>query len=102
MGMTRRRGRVVVRTSAFALFAFQMIFMVNFLYSLWWGKKADANPWKATTLEWSAPSPPPHGNFREIPRVYRGPHEYSVPGAPEDFTPQWEPEGAEVPTPAAH
>ncbi len=88
--------------SAFALFAFQMIFMVNFLYSIWWGKKADENPWKATTLEWSAPSPPPHGNFREIPRVYRGPHEYSVPGAPEDFTPQWEPGGAEVPTSAHH
>ena len=48
------------------------------------------NPWKATTLEWVAcPSPPlGHGNFPEIPKVYRGPYEYSVPGEKDDFTPQ--------------
>ena len=42
----------------------------------------------ATTLEWTVPSPPPHGNFAELPTVYRGPYEYSVPGHEEDFWPQ--------------
>ena len=50
----------------------------------------DSNPWQATTLEWTAaPSPPiGHGNFPEAPSVYRGPYEYSVPDADEDFIPQ--------------
>ena len=52
------------------------------------GKKAPMNPWRATTLEWTVPSPPPHGNFSEFPTVYRGPYEYSVPGETSDFTPQ--------------
>ena len=46
------------------------------------------NPWRATTLEWTIPSPPPHGNFAEMPTVYRGPYEYSVPGHDEDYWPQ--------------
>ena len=52
------------------------------------GKKAGANPWKANTLEWVAPSPPPHGNFATLPEVYRGPYEYSVEGRKEDYWPQ--------------
>ena len=58
------------------------------------GAVVDRNPWDATTLEWSAPSPPGHGNFVTEPVVYRGPYEYSVPGAASDFTPQFEPKGA--------
>ena len=46
------------------------------------------NPWQAKTIEWAAPSPPPHGNFLEPPQAYRGPYEYSVPGAATDFVPQ--------------
>ena len=43
-------------------------------------RRSARNPWDGTTLEWDAPSPPPHGNFdKELP-VYRGPYEYSVPG----------------------
>ena len=49
------------------------------------------NPWDATTLEWAAPTPPPHGNFDVPVAVYRGPYEYSVPGHARDFLPQWEP-----------
>jgi cytochrome c oxidase subunit 1 len=49
------------------------------------------NPWEATTLEWAAPSPPPHGNFLTPVEVYRGPYEYSVPGEEKDYTPQFEP-----------
>ena len=49
----------------------------------------DRNPWGATTVEWSAPSPPlPHVNFEAPIEVYRDPYEYSVPGAEKDFSPQ--------------
>ena len=66
----------------------QIPFIINFFGSIFAGKKASDNPWEATTLEWAAPSPPPHGNFVTEPVVYRGPYEYSVPGASTDFTPQ--------------
>ena len=62
------------------------IFLANFIHSLFKGKPAGENPWNATTLEWSIPSPPPHDNFGEIePQVYHGAYEYSVPGEKEDF-----------------
>lgn len=66
----------------------QIPFIFNFFGSLIWGKKVERNPWDATTLEWAAPSPPPHGNFDAVPEVYRGPYEYSVPGQKHDFWPQ--------------
>ena len=47
-----------------------------------------SQPSSFTTLEWTAPSPPPHGNFAQLPVVYRGPYEYSVPGQKKDFWPQ--------------
>jgi cytochrome c oxidase subunit 1 len=77
---------------AWVMFLFQLPFIVNFFVSIWAGRKVSDNPWDATTLEWSAPSPPPHGNFLHEPVVYRGPYEYSVPGAPKDFSPQHEPD----------
>ena len=71
---------------------FQFVFFVNFFGSMFRGRKAERNPWRATTLEWLAPSPPPHGNFGgKYPSVYRGPYEYSHPDHDEDFWPQWEP-----------
>jgi cytochrome c oxidase subunit 1 len=84
---------------AFALFAAQLIFAFNFFWSLFRGKKAGPNPWRANTLEWSTPSPPPHGNFATTPVVYRGPYEYSSPESDEDYLPQDRPP-AERPTPA--
>jgi cytochrome c oxidase subunit 1 len=68
----------------------QLIFLVNVAYSLWKGKKADPNPWRATTLEWQTPDTPPvHGNWGpKLPVVYRWAYDYSVPGATEDFIPQ--------------
>ncbi len=63
-----------------------------FLEHLAW-EKGGHNPWNATTLEWAAPSPPPHGNFPEPVAIYRGPYEYSVPGHPVDFIPQCDPQG---------
>ena len=70
----------------------QLPFIVNIIMTILKKREEnpDPNPWKATTLEWTAaPSPPVgHGNFPEIPTVYRGPYEYSVPEEKEDFTPQ--------------
>jgi len=72
------------------LAVFQLPFIFNFFWSIRNGEKTDDNPWQATTIEWSAPSPPPHGNFVHAPQAYRGPYEYSVPGAAKDFSPQCE------------
>lgn len=83
--------------SAFLLGLAQVPFIFNFFFSIWYGKKVGRNPWEATTLEWDAPSPPPHGNFDRPIAVFRGPYEYSVPGAPTDFTPQTEPIGLATP-----
>ncbi|MEQ1897333.1 MAG: cbb3-type cytochrome c oxidase subunit I [Vicinamibacterales bacterium] len=76
--------------SAWGLGLFQLFFIVNFFMSLKTGKRAGSNPWEATTLDWVATSSPPlaHGNFDKTPTVYRGPYDYSLPGAKADFTPQ--------------
>ena len=79
---------VVSSYGAWALGFFQIFFIFNFFWSIRHGKQVDDNPWRATTLEWQAPSPPPHGNFTTPPEVHRGPYEYSVPGAATDFTMQ--------------
>ena len=75
--------------SAWLLALFQLPFIFNLIWSMFKGKKVTSdNPWEATTLEWATPTPPGHGNFVKVPKVYRGPYEYSVPGAAKDFTPQ--------------
>ena len=84
---------VFMSISAFLLGFSQFIFLINFLVSLGWGKKVGRNPWNSNTLEWSAPSPPPHGNFESLPVVHRGPYEYGHPEAEADFTPQTDPHG---------
>jgi cytochrome c oxidase subunit 1 len=67
---------VFISISALVLGAVQIIFFVNFFVSLFRGRIADRNPWHSNTLEWTAPSPPPHGNFETDPTVYRGPYDY--------------------------
>ena len=79
---------------AWGLALAQIPFVINFFMSIKKGKKVGDNPWDATTLEWQAPSPPPHGNFVTLPVVYRDPYEYSMPGRESDFTPQNQPEEA--------
>jgi cytochrome c oxidase subunit 1 len=79
---------------AFITIAGQFIFLVNLIWSLAKGKKATDNPWEATSLEWTIPSPPPHDNFAGIePEVHRGPYEFSVPGAAKDYLMQTDSEG---------
>ncbi len=82
----------------------QFIFIINALWSTFKGKKADPNPWKATTLEWQTPdNPPKHGNWGpELPVVYRWAYDYSVPGAPEDYIPQNQPATADKPVGRDH
>ncbi len=81
--------RILATVALLVLLAFQVVFLANFIYSLFKGRKAEANPWNANTLEWHAPSPPPHGNFPEgLPTVHRGPYEYSHPDRQDDFWPQ--------------
>ena len=77
-----------ISISAFLLFASQLIFAVNFIASWFTGAKAGPNPWHDNGLEWTLPSPPPHGNFEVTPTVYRGPYEYSSPLVEEDWLPQ--------------
>jgi cytochrome c oxidase subunit I len=86
--MPMQHWNVFITVSALLLGASQFIFLWNFIWSLIAGKKAEQNPWKANTLEWSAPTPPPHGNFAVQPVVYRGPYEYSCPDVKEDWLPQ--------------
>jgi len=64
------------------------VFIWNVIHSLRKGPDAPANPWHANTLEWTVPSPPPHGNFLQTPVVYHGPYEFSVPGLESDYLPQ--------------
>src|SRR5689334_8548798 len=80
--------RVFISISAFLLFATQIIFFVNFWWSLKRGKPAGLNPWEDNGLEWTLPSPAPHGNWERVPTVYRGPYEFSSPQVPEDYLPQ--------------
>ncbi|MBL0014416.1 MAG: cbb3-type cytochrome c oxidase subunit I [Flavobacterium sp.] len=69
--------------------AFQLVFLWNFFYSIFYGKKTVQNPWKSNTLEWTAPIEHIHGNWHgEIPHVYRWPYDYSKPGHEDDFVPQ--------------
>ncbi len=84
--------REIATVALIVMLAFQVVFIINFIRSIRKGEKAGANPWKANTLEWVAPSPPPHGNFATMPDVYRGPYEYATPGRKEDYWPQNEKE----------
>ena len=69
----------------------QFLLLGNFFYSIWFGPKCGRNPWGANGLEWSAPSPPGHGNFDVPPVVYHGPYEYNSPvSGDKDFLMQTE------------
>ena len=81
-----------ISLAAFTVGFAQVVFFFNIFWSLKNGKPAGDNPWRATTLEWqTSTTPPGHGNFDEIPLVYRWPYDFSVPGAPEDFIAQNDP-----------
>tara|TARA_B100001142_G_scaffold63992_1_gene63356 strand:- start:29 stop:1660 length:1632 start_codon:yes stop_codon:yes gene_type:complete len=70
----------------------QIVFLYNFIHSMFYGKKSPQNPWKSNTLEWTASMKHIHGNWKgKIPEVFRWPYDYSKPGYKEDFVPQIKP-----------
>ena len=79
----------------------QLVFVYNFISSIFYGKKAAQNPWKSNTLEWTTPVAHIHGNWPgAIPEVHRWPYDYSKTDKegnyviPEqDFVPQTVPMG---------
>lgn len=75
------------------VFAVQLLFVFNFFYSIFKGRKVKTqNPWGATTLEWTAPIRPGHGNWPgEIPEVHRWAYDYGKDGR--EYIPQTEPVG---------
>jgi cytochrome c oxidase subunit I len=83
-----------ISTVALITFAVQLLFVFNFIYSIFKGRRVmTRNPWGSTTLEWTAPIRPGHGNWPgEIPEVHRWPYDYAKDGR--DFIPQTEPLGS--------
>lgn len=80
---------VVITVCALVGAAFQLVFLWNFFFSMFYGKKASQNPWKATTLEWTTPVEHVHGNWPgELPVVHRWAYDYSKPGYEEDYVMQ--------------
>src|SRR2546427_128068 len=90
-GLTGFQWNMPISWAAWVMGLAQIPFIINFFWSIKHGEKVNDNPWDATTLEWTAPSPPPHGNFVTAPVAYRGPYEYSLPGRERDYTMQNEP-----------
>ena len=43
--------------------------VIYLIHSLFYGKRAPANPWMLPGLEWRVPSPPPTENFEKMPVV---------------------------------
>jgi len=81
--------RTFMTICAFLLFATQILFVINFFWSLFRGKKAPNNPWESNTLEWTTTSPPPFYNFDPLPTVHHGPYEY---GRPDQSQTDWIPQ----------
>lgn len=80
-----------ITIAAIVVFAVQLLFVINFFYSIWNGKKMKTkNPWDATTLEWTTPIEPLHGNWPgKIPSVHRWAYDYNK--DEREFVPQYVP-----------
>jgi cytochrome c oxidase subunit 1 len=80
-----------ITVAAIVVFAVQILFVINFFYSIWYGKKMTTrNPWGATTLEWSTPIEPIHGNWPgKLPSVHRWAYDYNK--DEREFVPQYIP-----------
>ncbi len=84
-----------ISTVAMIVFAVQILFLFNFFYSIFKGRKlTNPNPWDSNTLEWTTPIHPGHGNWvGEIPEVHRWAYDYAKDG--KEFIPQTTPVGAD-------
>lgn len=72
---------LVISLGAFVLGASFLVFIGNMIYSWVRGPKAEANPWRARTLEWQTSSPPPLENFDSPPVIEGHPYDYGVPNS---------------------
>jgi len=80
---------IFITTFAMLAAFVQIIFMFNFIYSIFRGPKSEQNPWNSNTLEWTTPMENTHGNWPgKLPVVHRWPYDYSKPGKAHDFVPQ--------------
>ncbi len=72
------------------VFFAQLLFVFNFFVSIFKGRRVRVqNPWESTTLEWTTPINPGHGNWEgPIPEVHRWPYDYKDDGNGKDFIPQ--------------
>jgi cytochrome c oxidase subunit 1 len=72
-----------VSISAFCLGGSILIFLINFVMSMlfWRERVTDINPYRARSLEWQLPSPPPPENFERVPVILSSPYDYGVPDA---------------------
>ncbi|MCH8686705.1 cytochrome c oxidase subunit I [Pedomonas mirosovicensis] len=69
----------VLSSAGASLLALGYLLPAFYLFrSLRYGKPAGPNPWGATGLEWTTPSPPPQHNFDEPPIVDSGPYAYPL------------------------
>ena len=68
-----------ITVAAIIVFLAQLLFVLNFFYSIWKGKKMTTqNPYGATTLEWTTPIEPIHGNWPgKLPTVHRWAYDYN-------------------------
>jgi len=82
-----------ISTVAMIVFAAQLLFLFNFFYSIFKGRKVTTlNPWGSNTLEWTTPIRPGHGNWPgEIPEVHRWAYDYGKDG--KEFLSQTTPVG---------
>jgi cytochrome c oxidase subunit 1 len=73
-----------ISISALLLGSSFIFFVFNVLRALLWknAPKAEANPWRARTLEWQVSSPPPVENFPSTPIVVGSPYGYGTGGRP--------------------
>jgi cytochrome c oxidase subunit 1 len=87
-GQAIQHWNVLQGWAAWGLALFQIVFLVNLLFTLMRRREPDTNPWKATTLEWFGPPGAHAAPAGSLVRVYRGPYEYSIPDADDDYLPQ--------------
>ena len=80
----------IITIAAIITFAAQILFVINFFYSIFNGKKVTLkNPWGATTLEWTTPIHAGHGNWPgNLPVVHRWAYDYKEGADGADFVPQ--------------
>ncbi len=74
-------GNLLVSIASLVLGLSFVVFVYNFVVSWVRGPVAEANPWRAKTLEWQTPSPPPLENFEQPPVVTADPYGYGAPGS---------------------